>query len=155
MPSAPEPQSTSVTLLLAAVAGAVDAIGYATVARLYTAHMTGNTEGFASGLVSGELGRAAWHALPIPIFVAGAIAGAVIARTLRSRRLALAVEAIALIAFMALARDAHGARRWCAAAMPAFAMGLQAVTFRRCGNVRVHTTFITGMLEAFADSFVA
>jgi uncharacterized membrane protein YoaK (UPF0700 family) len=53
------------------------------------------------------------------------------------------------------AHGAHGPRLWLAASMPAFAMGMQAVTFRRCGETTVQTTFITGMLVAFADALVA
>jgi uncharacterized membrane protein YoaK (UPF0700 family) len=154
MPDDPRAQSRSATLLLAGVAGCVDAIGYATLFRLYTAHMTGNTESASSGLVTGELARAAWHAFPIPIFVAGAMTGALVARTIRSQKVTLCCEALALFAFMLLVRGAHGPRLWLAAAMPAFAMGLQAVTFRRCENTKVQTTFITGMLESFSDAFV-
>lgn len=150
-----QPLSRAATLLLACVAGCVDAIGYATLFSLYTAHMTGNTVGSASRLVDHDFAKAAWHAFPIPIFVAGALAGAVVARTLRSRAVTLACEAVALSAFMLLAHDAHGPRLWLAASMPAFAMGMQAVTFRRCGDTTVQTTYITGMLVAFADALVA
>ena len=150
-----QPNTRSATLLLASVAGCVDAIGYATLFRLFTAHMTGNTVGSASRLVNGELANAAWHAFPIPLFVAGAMTGAVVARTLKSRMVTIACEALALLCFMLVARHAHGPRLWLAAALPAFAMGMQAVTFRRCGDTTVQTTFLTGMLVAFSDALVA
>jgi uncharacterized membrane protein YoaK (UPF0700 family) len=150
-----QPLSRPATLLLACVAGCVDAIGYATLFGLYTAHMTGNSVGSASKLVDHHFVKAAWHAAPIPVFVVGAFVGAVVARTLHSRTVTLACEGTALLAFMLLAHDAHGPRLWLAATMPAFAMGLQAVTFRRCGDTTVQTTYITGMLAAFADAVVA
>ena len=134
-------------LVLGLVAGSVDAIAYVTLFHLFTANMTGNSVHLASGSLR--------HAVPISAFLLGAILGAIFASAHESKALALAVEALALGAFPILATArAFGEIHWLTAAMPALAMGIQAVSVRRAGGGRVQTVFVTGMLVTFADALV-
>jgi uncharacterized membrane protein YoaK (UPF0700 family) len=64
------------------------------------------------------------------------------------------LEALALVAFLLLARRLHadsGGYFVVTLAMPVLAMGLQNATLRRIGSQGVRTTFITGMLTDFAE----
>jgi len=141
------PTRRTLVLVLGLVAGSVDAIGYVTLFHLFTANMTGNSVHLASGSL--------WHALPISAFLLGAIIGALFASAHESKALAFAVEALALGAFAILtSARAFGELHWLTAAMPALAMGIQAVTVRRAGGGRVQTAFVTGMLVTFADALV-
>ncbi len=150
------PTKRTLVLVLGGVAGAVDAVGYVTLFHLFTANMTGNTVKAAHGLAAGQWSKLAWHAFPVAMFALGAIVGAIVARVMRSRARALALEAAALGAFAVLAssRD-FGELRWLAAAMPATAMGIQSVTVRRCGGATVQTAFVSGVLVSFADALVS
>jgi len=150
------PSKRTLVLLLGGVAGAVDAIGYVTLFHLFTANMTGNTVKAARGLTAHAWRALAWHGFPIAMFVLGAIVGAVVARFLRSRPLALGLEIVALVVFALLAssRD-FGELHWLTAAMPALAMGIQSVTVRRCGHATVQTAFLSGVLVSFADALVS
>ncbi|HEY1959080.1 MAG TPA: YoaK family protein [Polyangiaceae bacterium] len=150
------PTSRTLVLLLGLVAGSVDAIGYVTLFHLFTANMTGNSIDVANGIAAHRLSGSAWHALPISAFLLGAIVGALFASAHRSKALALVAEALALAAFALLASTPRfGELHWLTAAMPALAMGIQAVSFRRAGGGRVQTAFVTGMLVTFADALVA
>ena len=145
----------TLVLVLAGVAGSVDAIGYVTLFHLFVAHMTGNTVSAARGAAMGHAHTLAQHGFPIVMFVLGAILGAVFARALHSRVLALVVELIALGLFVLLgSHPRFGELHWLTVAMPALAMGIQAVTIRRSGDATVQTTFVTGQLVSFADALV-
>jgi len=122
--------------------------------------MSGNTVTAAAGFETRNLHEAIVHALPIPFFVLGVVAGVVIS-TLDQRagidpRFAptLILEALALGAFVLLAHGMQGKSGGYFAltlAMPVVAMGLQNATFHRVGGQTVRTTFITGMLTDFAE----
>ncbi|MDQ2798914.1 MAG: DUF1275 family protein [Armatimonadota bacterium] len=60
-------------LLLAWVAGGVDATGFLTLAHLFTAHMSGNSVALAVSAAQGHWMEAARRAFPIPLFVVGAL----------------------------------------------------------------------------------
>ena len=149
------PTKRTLVLVLGGVAGAVDAIGYVTLFHLFTANMTGNTVKAAHGLAAGDWASLAWHAFPVVMFAVGAIVGAILARGMRSRTLPFVLESAALIAFAVLAsRREFGELHWLTAAMPATAMGIQAVTVRRCGGAKVQTAFVSGVLVSLADALV-
>jgi uncharacterized membrane protein YoaK (UPF0700 family) len=158
----------TLALVLAAVAGAVDLICYFSLFHIFTAHMSGNTVTAAAGVETGHWNEAAFHALPIPCFIAGVGLGTVIG-TLERRRGAAArfaptlfLEACALAGFAMLARSlpAHSPAQLTpllamTLALPVMAMGLQNATLRRVGGKGVRTTFISGMLTDFAESATA
>jgi uncharacterized membrane protein YoaK (UPF0700 family) len=163
-----EREKAWLAVLLAAVAGSVDAVGFLTLAHLFTAHMSGNTVGMGAYLGQHQWGEAFRRGFPVPLFVLGVVCGAGITETAvrRGARSPLApafcVEALLLVAFMffggglALGGDAPGGPEFYAlAALLAFAMGLQSATLRRVGHRTIRTTYVTGMLTNFGEQFVA
>lgn len=161
-------------LLLACIAGSVDAIGYLTLLHLFTAHMSGNSAAFSAHLGQGDWSRAIFRLLPIPVFVVGVFAGAALGEIAMRRGVrspmaaAFAVEAALLFAFMICGSSGFQQRTveeqgtapltWKLSlliALPAFAMGIQNATLRRVGGKTVRTTYVSGMLTNFAEESLA
>jgi uncharacterized membrane protein YoaK (UPF0700 family) len=156
-------------LMLALVAGCIDAVGYMVLLKVFTAHMSGNSA--ASAVYTGEgKGSEAFHrAFPIPLFLLGVAAGAALSETLARRGLrriftvAVALEAALLLVFLLCGGSAlrDGIipedppwRFYLLVALPTLAMGVQNATLRRVGGVTVRTTYISGMLTNFAEQTV-
>lgn len=146
-----------VALALAAVAGAVDGIGYLMLGKVFTSHMSGNTVALTIDVAAGHW-REAWrHFEPIVPFFIGALFG--LAATDVFLRLHVAriftiiasFELLMIVIFLAIA---HPAAQWMVV-WPAAAMGIQNALLRRVGNRSVRTTFITGMLATTAHHLVA
>lgn len=163
-----EREKAWLAVLLAAVAGSVDAVGFLTLAHLFTAHMSGNTVGMGAYLGQRQWGEAFRRGFPVPLFVLGVVCGAGITETAvrRGARSPLApafgLEALLLVAFiffgggLALGGDVPGGPEfYTLAALLAFAMGLQSATLRRVGHRTIRTTYVTGMLTNFGEQFVA
>jgi uncharacterized membrane protein YoaK (UPF0700 family) len=159
-----------VALLLAAVGGAVDGVGFLVLHHLFTAHMSGNSIAAAAyaGLADWKL--AAHRIFPIPVFIVGVVLGALVRGSPTRNRgrpvlaAALVVEAAFLLAFTVAASGVaiNGEvprepawRFYLLAALPALAMGVQNATLRRVGAVHIRTTFITGMLTNAAEEAVS
>ena len=156
-------------ILLAWVAGVVDAVGYVLLFRLFIAHMSGNSAAMGAYFGQGEWGEAFYRAIPIPVFVLGVIAGAALNET-ASRRgvrslfsLTLGLEAALLFLFMMWGEGVIRGGKTSAnlawelyplVALPAFAMGLQNAALRRVGGRIVPTTYVTGMLTDLAETGV-
>jgi uncharacterized membrane protein YoaK (UPF0700 family) len=156
-------------ILLAWVAGFVDAVGYLTLFKLFTAHMSGNSAALGAYLGQGHWSEAFHRAFPIPLFVMGVALGAGMTETAVRRgvrspfSVALAFEAALLALFMLLGnralragtlRQDMGWVLYPLTSLPALAMGLQSATLRRVGSEQVRTTYITGMLTDMAESGV-
>lgn len=147
---------TWLALALAAIAGAVDGIGYLLLYHVFTSHMSGNTVTMMIYVASGNW-REAWrHIEPIVIFFAGIVAGIALTDMLVQLRVArifailTGLEFVLLVVFFALA---HPPRQWMVV-WPASAMGVQNAMLRRIGHHRVRTTFVTGMLTNTALGLV-
>ena len=101
-------------LLLAGVAGAINAGGFLAIQR-YTSHMTGIVSGVADDLALGHAGLALAGVLLVAVFIGGAITTTVLIHWARRRRLhsefalSLLLEAALLLAF-GLARIFHECR---------------------------------------------
>lgn len=162
-------EQAGLAILLAWVAGFVDAVGYLTLFHVFTAHMSGNT--IAAGVHLGqEDWSAAFHrAFPIPLFVAGVALGAALAEFLLRRgyrsvfSFGVSLEALLLGFFFAWGGEVFSAggirpevgwHFYLLAALPALAMGVQNATIRRVGNTTVRTTYISGMVTNFAEEAV-
>jgi len=163
-------QRAAFALLLAAVAGSVDAIGYLTLFQLFIAHMSGNTV-----RVGIFIGQRDWtsmfqRAFPIPMLVLGVMAGGLLTEVGLRRGFRATLSAILLLECLLLAVFAvyastvvvlgqvppsDGWRFYLAVALPAFALGLQNAALRRVGGHTVRTTFVTGMLTDLAEAAVA
>jgi uncharacterized membrane protein YoaK (UPF0700 family) len=156
-------------VLLAWVAGFVDAVGYVLLFRLFIAHMSGNSAAMGAHFGQGQWSEAFYRAFPIPVFVLGVIAGAALneaasrhgVRSLFS--LTLGLEAALLFLFMSCGGgvihggEARAKSTWefySLVALPAFAMGLQNAALRRVGGQIVRTTYVTGMLTNLAEDGV-
>ncbi|HKU67328.1 MAG TPA: YoaK family protein [Candidatus Baltobacteraceae bacterium] len=143
-------------LALAAIAGAVDGIGYLLLYHVFTSHMSGNTVVMMIHVANGDW-REAWrHVEPIVIFFFGIVAGIALTDMLSALRVArmfsviAGLEFVLLAAFLALA---HPPQQWMVV-WPASAMGVQNAMLRRVGRHRVRTTFVTGMLTNAAQHLV-
>jgi uncharacterized membrane protein YoaK (UPF0700 family) len=152
-------------VLLALSAGCVDAVGFLTLFSIFTAHLSGDTTRLAVDLGSGEFtADALAFAVVIVTYVSGVVLGvAVVSANERRHRLLLLAEIACLVALMTIgtaARDAGELYRggfffYFLVALSALAMGLQTAYLRRTAGTSVQTTFITGMLTALAEDYVA
>jgi uncharacterized membrane protein YoaK (UPF0700 family) len=164
MAYADKPEATGTTkravaLALTFTAGYVDIIGYLGIYKLFTANMTGNTVHLARNLSQGHWGDAAIAAYVLMAFVAGSVAGRLIVeigarhriRSIASLTLFLEAALIAIVVTLSLHAKVN-------AGLPpmllllAAAMGLQTATLTRIGPLTVHTTFVTGMINKFAQT---
>ncbi len=162
-----EREKAWLALLLAGVAGVVDAVGYLLLLHLFTAHMSGNS--VAMGLSVGQMQwqTALLRAIPIPLFVFGvalgtAIIEVAIRRGIRSSfSIVLSMELLLLVVFM-VSRDKFihngaisiGWRFYLLVAFLALSMGLQTATLQRVGGSSVRTTYVTGMLTDLSQESV-
>jgi uncharacterized membrane protein YoaK (UPF0700 family) len=145
-----------IALALAAIAGAVDGIGYLLLYHIFTSHMSGNTVAMMIYVASGNW-REAWrHLEPIVVFFAGICAGIALTDILvascirRMFSFVAGLEALLLLVFLIVA---HPPQQWMVV-WPASAMGIQNAMLRRVGHHNVRTTFVTGMLTNTAQALV-
>ncbi|MBB5763796.1 YoaK family protein [Methylorubrum rhodesianum] len=139
-------------VVLTALAGFVDALGFIRLGGLYTSLMSGNTTQLAVSLGHGELLGAVLPALLIAAFLVGAVSGGAIAALCPPRWVTPAVlglEAAALSAAVALA--AEHAHVGVASLFLALAMGGQNAVLAHVQGFRAGTTFVTGALFAFGQ----
>jgi uncharacterized membrane protein YoaK (UPF0700 family) len=162
-------EQAAVALLLALVGGYVDGVGYVLLAKLFTAHMSGNSIAMAVHAAEGNWHEAFHRAFPIPLFFLGVILGAALSEMLVRRGVrssfaaSLGLEALLLTLFMVYGKSmlhggvfdpATGPLFYLLTALPALAIGLQNATLRRVGSSGVRTTYITGMLTNAGEEFV-
>jgi len=145
-----------VALILAFVSGLVDIVGYLGIFHFFTAHLTGTTVQLGHSLITHDV-TDALVALSIVIsFVVGSLAGRSIIefgsrrRVQRVASITLAFEALVLIA-TAATHITSIAPPYTGLVLLAGAMGLQTATLTAIGPLTVHTTFVTGMVNKFAQ----
>ncbi|MBW4092202.1 MAG: DUF1275 domain-containing protein [Proteobacteria bacterium] len=132
-------------LVLAGLAGWVDAIGLTRLGGTFLSFMSGNTTSFAAAALHGS--RSALDlGLVIVLFVGGVVLGEFLCRTpgQDGRRLVLSAEAalLAAAALLAWAEGPVGAVSW----LLALAMGTQNASIHRAGGISVSLTYVTGTL---------
>jgi len=156
-----------IALSLTGVGGFVDAVGYVALFQIFTANMSGN-----SVHVGIDLGRLDFSDLMRPACAISAyVTGVVLTRiTVQAaarneiKRIAsftLATEALLLLLFaratpaMHLGEivELHSPTYFLLVALLAFAMGVQTATLTHIGPLTIYTTFVTGTLTKFAESF--
>jgi uncharacterized membrane protein YoaK (UPF0700 family) len=160
----PHPSSTFITtrntllLLLACAAGAVDAVSYMELGRVFTSNMTGNTVLLGLALVQAESQAAFGSALALAGFLVGGALGAwIVARERRqivwppTVTVALALEWLILVVFGVdwLFTSRAGPTPSASAfliLLSALAMGVQSAAARRLDVSGIATTYITGTL---------
>ena len=141
-------------VLLAALAGYVDSIGFLQLGGLFVSFMSGNTTRMAAGLAQGDWGLAGTAGLILLLFVIGAMAGALVASGggRRPRARVLAVEAALLLA---AAVAAGLGRPVVAVTCMVVAMGLENAVFLRNGQAGVGLTYMTGALVKIGHTLAA
>lgn len=155
---------SAAALLLTFTAGFVDIVGYILVYHVFVAHMTGATVHLGNTLMTGDWGKAAQGGATIGSFVVGSVVGRIVIEA-GSRKRRRTVATVTLLAEAALVlgflwiegATGYVGRRSLGSicgllAMLAFAMGLQTATLTRIGPLTIHTTFVTGMLNKFAQA---
>ncbi|MFN8027580.1 MAG: YoaK family protein [Acidimicrobiia bacterium] len=154
----------SLAIVLAAVTGYVDAIGFVRLFGVFPANQSGNVVLFGIAVGDGRAGDAWRPALAMAGFALGVLlayrAGLRIPAAHR-RSSVLGVEAVALVGVALLAGDvlhAHapmgGGKEGVALALGSLAMGLQTVAIGRVAGVSVSTTYQTGAIVRLSESAV-
>lgn len=139
-------------VVLTALAGFVDALGFIRLGGLYTSLMSGNTTQLAVSLGHGEPLGAVLPALLIGAFLIGAVSGGAISALSPPRwvtPIVLGFEAVAISAAVAVA--AEHAHVGVASLFLALAMGVQNAVLAHVQGFRAGTTFITGALFSFGQ----
>jgi uncharacterized membrane protein YoaK (UPF0700 family) len=152
-----------IAVLLAWIAGFVDAVGFLALSHVFAAHMSGNTVAAGSDFGTGQWPEIFRRAFPIPMFVLGVFCGALMGEAMRRNKVrrrfmpSFVLETLLLGSFVGLtfgtdmAGTSSGWRSYSLVAILAIAMGLQNATLRRARGIAVRTTFITGMLVNMAE----
>jgi len=155
--------------LLAGVGGYVDAVGFVALFQLFIAHQSGNSAGLGVALGNGSWTDAWPRGVAIGAYVVGIALGTLLVELARWRGarstgvVVAAAELVALGAALGIgAATSHAGHIPRAMTVPyataasclAGAMGLQTVMLRRVGQRTVRTTFVTGVLSDFAETFV-
>ena len=136
----------ALAVLLAGIAGMVDAVGFMRLHHLFVSYMSGNTTQFAVAAGRGDLPEAGSILVLIGLFVAGAAGGQLIAHGAGSRHLtAILAVCVALLTTAA----AFGT----APAPMVLAMGALNAAMHRAGSVPVSLTFVTGTLVRLGQGF--
>ncbi|MGE5055893.1 MAG: YoaK family protein [Acidobacteriota bacterium] len=155
---------SGVSLMLTFSAGMVDIVGYIGVYHWFVAHMTGDTVHLGNQLATGKWSDAEKAGTIIGSFILGSILGrAVIEAGARKQQRAVAsvtllAEAALIFTFICIRSFAVSAGAIPVAtllvllALLAGAMGLQTATLTKIGPLTIHTTFVTGMLNKFAEA---
>jgi uncharacterized membrane protein YoaK (UPF0700 family) len=160
-------EKSLLAVVLAAVAGFVDVVGYLALFGIFTAHMSGNSAAFGAAVGRGPAAEIALRGLPILFFVVGvAVAGGVIELLARAKvrsptAVALSAEVLCLVGLMAYkSLGAHQELRrntvtfFVLVALAVGAMAIQTAALRRVGGRTVRTTYVTGMLTRLAEGIV-
>ncbi|MBV9610588.1 MAG: DUF1275 domain-containing protein [Acidobacteria bacterium] len=158
-PAASGTTKSVVALMLTFTAGYVDIVGYVAIYKLFVANMTGNTVHLASNFLHANWAEASLAGFVLLAFVAGSVSGRVIielgaragVRSVASITLLLEGVLIAAVLTLSLLGRTLPARDLLL--MLAAAMGLQTASLTRVGPLSVHTTFVTGMINKFAQLF--
>ena len=157
----------AIALSLTGIGGFVDAVGYIALFQIFTANMSGNTVHVGMYLGQFDFSQLLRPACAIGAYLTGMILTRItvqVAARCELRRIAsftLAVEALLLLLFaratpvMHLGEivDLHSLNYFSLVALLAFAMGVQTATLTHIGPFTVYTTFVTGTLTKFAESF--
>ena len=131
-------------VLLAALAGIVDAIGFIRLGHLFVSFMSGNSTQFAVSAGRGHFAEALPILVLIAVFVVGAAGGQLLAHLTGRWHLTAVLATVMTLLTIAAVFDT--------APMPmVFAMGILNSAMHRAGNVRVSLTFVTGTLVRFGE----
>ena len=152
-------RTARLAILLAGVAGYVDAVGYVTLSGLFVSFMSGNTTSAGIALSQGDWTKAVHVGLPIPLFVLGVILGALLVKTSpRAVTFTYGLVALLLALFAALTLVLPQRSGWIgdlATALLVLPMGMLNATLRHVGATSVGLTYVTGTLASLGESLAA
>jgi uncharacterized membrane protein YoaK (UPF0700 family) len=133
-------------LLLAGLAGWVDAAGLAGSGGVFISFMSGNTTDFAVSLIQHKWTEAALIGVLLALFVAGVAVGEAIESRLgrQGPSFVLGLEAVFLAAGAGMFW--HGGAGRFELCPLVFAMGLQNATMHRTAGISIGLTYVTGTL---------
>ncbi|MDB5646433.1 DUF1275 family protein [Methylobacterium sp.] len=141
-------------LILTALAGYVDALGFIRLGGLYTSFMSGNTTQLAVSIGHGDPHHALLPALLILAFLLGGICGGGLSALTPSRWVTPVIlgfeTAVVSAAFQAATAAPDSG---IASLMLALAMGAQNAVLSHVQGFRAGTTFVTGALFGFGQKF--
>jgi len=146
-------------LLLAAfltwIAGFVDAVGYISLRKIYTANMSGNSVAVGIEWASRNWPELAWRLWPVVTYVAGLLFCRILLE-IGARERIRSIASITLAFEIALLLPvvlAHLPAASLAVGLLAVAMGIQNGTLTHFSSLTLHTGFVTGTLVKFAEEF--
>lgn len=144
----------SVAVILAALAGYVDAMGYITLGGFFVSFMSGNTTRSGVAVVDGQWHSAAVGAAIVGLFVLGVTLGSLLGDLAGVwRRSGVLVVVAVLLALAAIASGA-GPEQIVIAAL-ALAMGAENTVFDRGSGSAISLTYMTGTLVKLGRSLAA
>ncbi|MBM3460840.1 MAG: DUF1275 domain-containing protein [Armatimonadetes bacterium] len=152
-------------VLLTAVAGYVDGVGFILLAQVYVANMSGNSIALGLGWAQGDVPLMVHRGAAIPAFLVGMVLSRVLLKGAERRGTGwmhgalFAAEALLIVFFIALASSLStsvlegrvGYAGLSAVLVLAFAMGVQNGALSRFGPISMRTTHVSGTLASLAD----
>lgn len=142
----------SLSVILAGLAGWVDAVGYLHLGGTFVSFMSGNSTLLGLAIGREHLAAAAGPAVVILCFVAGAFGGRLLPVVLgRWRHAGLTGAEAGLLAAAAVLADSDGAPLVSAVPL-ALAMGAQNAGPRQVGGLAVGLTYVSGVLVRLGSS---
>lgn len=139
------------TLLLLAVAGWVDALGFLRLSGIFVSFMSGDSTQFAVALARGNGAKARLTLTIVAVFLAGAATGRGLARLAGGRRQAAVLLVEAGLLSLAFVTAPRGQEPSASLGLLVFAMGLQNAAVHRAAGVKASLTYVTGTLVALGE----
>ncbi len=141
-------QALLLAVILALLAGYVDALGYLTLRGFFVSFMSGNSTRFSIALAGSDRRVILTAGGLIGLFVLGVVSAALVAPDGPGRQSRMLALVAALLGLAALAATV-GRDRW-SIALAALAMGAESDVVRKAGPVNVTVTYMTGTLVKMA-----
>lgn len=153
-----------IAAFLTSIAGFVDAVGFLTFARIYTANMSGNSVAVGIAFSQYDWANFLLRFWPILLYVCGLIVGRLLieigarrgTRCIASIALACEISLLVIVILFDTPANARSSEwQYVAIAMLAAAMGIQNAALTRFSSLTVNTGFVTGTLVKLSEQFVA
>lgn len=135
----------AVAVVLAALAGYVDAFGFITLGGFFVSFMSGNTTRMGVAATEGQWHPALVGASIVTLFVLGVVAGSLVGDRVGLRRRSAVLGLTAVLLTVAVAGSAVESTQIVIAAL-ALAMGAENTVFDRGSGSSISLTYMTGTL---------
>ncbi|CRK52768.1 conserved membrane hypothetical protein [Rhodococcus sp. RD6.2] len=135
----------AVAVVLAALAGCVDAFGFITLGGFFVSFMSGNTTRMGVSATEGEWHPALVGASIVTLFVLGVVVGSLVGDRVGLRRRSAVLGLTAVLLTVAVAGSAVESTQIVIAAL-ALAMGAENTVFDRGSGSSISLTYMTGTL---------